>query len=225
MKVTPNQLRREIEMFCVNLLGAGIAIDYTGTVISRDSSGVAHVTWVRSDSSPSMLSFESGSIDEYRQLVLNRLYSCMLNDGGLLQFTYRVRGDAVVGHRLGFIPCPLRLSTEDLREGNEPLEVFDFYFETELLHRMRMLPLIRFDFDIEVARADHPQSHLHLTLGDCRCPVFGPLSVGHFVRFVFRYFYGSSWRECNFLRDWPLGECDRTISVDESCGLFIDHVR
>jgi hypothetical protein len=58
--------------------------------------------------------------------------------------------------------------------------------------------------DPELQTETHPASHLHLLDEVCRWPVFGPICVGHFIRFIFRHFYPKIWSEFEKLRNWEL---------------------
>jgi hypothetical protein len=87
---------------------------------------------------------------------------------------------------------------------------------------LRLRSALRFDFDQDAATQAHPASHLTIAHQDCRIAVFAPLSVGHFVRFVFRNFYPHAWKDHAFLRDWPLHQFNRCIHTDHRNELFIE---
>lgn len=81
---------------------------------------------------------------------------------------------------------------------------------------------MRFDYDPGAAGVDHPAGHLHVSHQQCRIPVFGPVSLGHFVRFVFRHFYPDDWRVHGFLRDWPMAFWSRSVTPTESLEMYVD---
>jgi hypothetical protein len=74
---------------------------------------------------------------------------------------------------------------------------------------------IRFDYDEHNASTGHPAVHAHVLWAHCRFPVHRPLSVGHFLDFIFRNFYPDVWAEHEFLREWKKPLFDKTISLDE----------
>lgn len=94
--------------------------------------------------------------------------------------------------------------------------------QAEPFPRLRLRSPIRFDFDLAAQAPNHAASHLHITHEDCRLPVFGPLSVGHFARFIFRHFYPELWNRFQFLREWPLHFGTRSVTPQEGTELFIE---
>jgi len=98
----------------------------------------------------------------------------------------------------------------------------EFDSATRLEPHLRLRSPIRFDYDPRRAGADHPASHVTLAGDECRCPVFGPLSIGHFVRFIFRYFYSIVWQRHSFIREWPLRFGNRYVSVTDERELFVE---
>jgi hypothetical protein len=92
------------------------------------------------------------------------------------------------------------------------VEILEDLSPQELKERLNLQSPIRFDFNREKAREDHPASHVHMLRNECRIPVFAPLSIGHFVKFVFRQFYPEKWKDSVFLQDWPCTRFDRTVT-------------
>jgi len=88
--------------------------------------------------------------------------------------------------------------------------------------RLRARATLRFDYDPGRAATDHPGAHLHFCGEGSRWPTFGPLSVGHFVRFVFRHHYPDIWAEHEFLRQWPIQRGVRCITQADCEQLFVD---
>src|SRR4029077_12763965 len=138
-----------------------------------------------------------GTIAEYRSLLTRRQFTCVLSDGALLQMSYDFERDVILTHRLCFYPCPIRLADDDSELGDGLLDVIDSVLEEEVTSlaepRLRTRSPIRFDFYAETTDAEHSPCHAHWESAECRWPVYGALSVGHFVRFVFRRFYPEVW--------------------------------
>jgi hypothetical protein len=231
MSQTPNQLRTEIEDLVADLLEANLAIATRATLIQKAGTN-SFVSWA-SGVPVSVFEEEFGSIAEYLAYLNNAQYTCVLYDGALIQLSYVYARDEIVKHRLGYYPCPLRVERNDYSAELDFGEAVGLLFDSETLAvldeshlvgatRLRLRSPVRFDFDSEGATLDHAASHVHLLSSECRWPVFGPVSVGHFVRFVFRRFYTDAWREHSFLREWPLRFRKRTIAVDECQELFIE---
>jgi hypothetical protein len=97
-------------------------------------------------------------------------------------------------------------------------------YDLPLLHqrRLRLRATLRFDYDIEKACVGHSGSHLHFCGENSRWPVFGPLSLGHFVQFIFRHHYPDLWWQHQLIRDWPKPFGDRCITQPEEFELFVE---
>jgi hypothetical protein len=64
-------------------------------------------------------------------------------------------------------------------------------------------------------KENHSAAHLHINHEDARIPIYGPISIGHFVRFVGKQFYRNEWNDSAALKSWPLRFWKRTVSTDE----------
>lgn len=133
---------------------------------------------------------QHGTIEQYLHWVLGGSYSAVLLDASLLQITYDLVGNDVVGHRLAYIPCPFIIDTEFLEEGNPIDEVVGMYVE---ISDVVLRSPIRFDYDLKAAKARHPAAHLTLNSADCRIACVAPMHVLRFVDFVYRNFYPALW--------------------------------
>ncbi len=168
--------------------------------------GVSTVTW-RPNPPGQLFRLPGDRIDDYPQWVRASAYSAILFDGSLLQLTWRVAGGEIVGHRLAYVPCPLRLD-EDLLLTEAVLDVWDLArdaVESNLVLRSA----VRFDYDPEAAGVNHPASHMTFNIVDCRIPVAFPLGPQEFFRFIFKHFYPNLWAGTEYLQrleprfDWP----------------------
>jgi hypothetical protein len=135
-----------------------------------------------------LLSYGSATVAQYLEWVRHGVYSAVLRDGGLLQISYDVRDEAVVGHRLAYVPCPVDVDQELLDEG-EPLEDVVSLLLTAGTQTIAMRTPLRFDFDAAAARPGHPAAHFSLNSADCRVACVAPLHPYRFVDFVFQHFY------------------------------------
>jgi hypothetical protein len=156
---------------------------------------------------------------EYRMLLENRQYTAVLRDGGMLMMYYRFAvSGRLVAHNLCYYPCPLDVDWDPDTEEPEPfVDAFDALLARELScalleqdiyvdtceSRLLMRAPLRFDYAPEQARDDHSACHVHVAHPDCRIPVFGPVSVGHFVRFVFGNYYRDWLDECGDFAEIP----------------------
>lgn len=128
-------------------------------------------------------------IGQYRSWVTSGAYSALLFDASLLQFTYDVDGGRVVGHRLGYVPCPFNLDRSLLDSGEAVADILELYEQSDVLLRSP----IRFDYDPASERANHAASHFTINSPDCRIACIAPLHPHRFVDFIFRNFYHQHW--------------------------------
>jgi hypothetical protein len=129
--------------------------------------------------------YEHPSIDQYVVWLTAGEYSAVLFDGSLLQITYDVEGGVVIGHRLGYFPCPYEMDRSLLEAGEALADVVDMYRDSDAVLRSP----IRFDFDPGASGLGHPSSHMTLNSVSCRVACVAPLHVLRFLDFVFSHFY------------------------------------
>ncbi len=111
---------------------------------------------------------------------------------------------------MDFAQCPYSLSREEVEGGDLPEMVELCAASDQLEHGLcRLRTPMRFDFDPENNTEVHPGAHVHMQHGDCRCGSVGAISVGKFVKFVFRTAYPHIWVEHGFLRELPEAELER----------------
>jgi hypothetical protein len=238
-------IERETRELVTGLLARGLAIDSNPTVV-RGTAPNYRVTWTPNPGArPLVIPGEYGTYREYLRLLTDRQYTCLLADAALLQITYDFSDDEIVGHRLCYYPCPIDIREEDFESGDNLDAIIQFHMESEATSaieespegddevegaesepepprpRIRLRSPIRFDYDPRSAGANHPVSHLHVIHEDCRWPVFGPLSIGHFVRFVLKHFYPHVQSNIPELETWPLRYGNRSITVEEEHELHI----
>lgn len=181
------------------------------------------VTWARPQN-PNTALFQEQiiSADNYRSWLASEEYSALLFDGSILQISYDFRGNNLIGHRLVYYPCPYDVDQELLRL--EPvLDVIGLYAGIE--DNVRLRSPIRFDFDVHAASDEHPAAHVTLFWSHCRWAISAPVSLGHFVRFIFKNFYPSHWFAHASLRNWPQNHLTLTITDEQAKHLHIASAR
>ncbi|WP_075358828.1 DUF2290 domain-containing protein [Caballeronia sordidicola] len=148
----------------------------------------------------SYLFTDHASIEQYVEVLLRRDYSFCLFDGGIIQIDYTIKDNEIMGHRLCYTPCPFHYEPGDWI-GIALSEIPSMMSASELIKDARLGSPIRFDFDSEFNDEKHAHSHLTLNKQTCRIPTYGPLSLGHFFRFILRYFYESNFDNGPWLAD------------------------
>lgn len=178
------------------LVERGMILDSNGLVPF-----LTHKLTTLSWSADAKLSYLFGdyyTIEHYCEMLTRRDFCFIFSDGGLVQINYEIEESSIKKHRLSYIPCPYSFNSEDL-EIYSLAELPTVYSGDELRRQFRLTTPIRFDFDADFADERHDYSHVTLNKESCRLPAYGPVSLGHFFRFILRYFYES---EFTGLNDW-----------------------
>src|SRR5438477_9395686 len=128
------------------------------------------------------------TVEQYLAWVRAGAYSALLRDGSLLQLTYDVKDGVIAGHRLAYVPCPVVVDQELLREGEPLADVVPLYLDAGA-PGLTMRSPVRFDFDPAVARPGHPAAHFSINSADCRVACVAPVHPYRFIDFIFRHFY------------------------------------
>ena len=145
-------------------------------------------------------------------LTLDQRDFCFcFSDGGLVQIRYDIEDGAILSHRLCYFPCPFSFAPED-SEGIALSELPLLFSADELRFRIKLASPIRFDFNAELSDSRHAHSHLSLNKESCRLPAYGPVSLGHFLRFVLRYFYEAEFSSLNEWEELKPRLYQRTLS-------------
>jgi hypothetical protein len=148
-----------------------------------------HVGWHGSPGIPFMLEYGHATSDQYLRWVAGSHYSALLPDGSLLQLTYRLADGDISGHRLAYVPCPVIISDNLLREGEPVSDIVQTYLETGSTSTVALRSPVRFDFDPATATDGHPAAHMTINGPGCRIACVAPLHPYRFIDFVFRHFY------------------------------------
>ena len=210
--MNPAKIKQELLRLNHALIEADLIIESNYPKITRGPSGSSYLSCGVYNFNES----DYSSLDEYLMFLRDRSFFVVFKDGALLQISYKFRRSVLIGHRLCFYPCPVEFDFEDLEEYalEEIVEL------SASPYTLRLVSPIRFDFDPEQERDDHPSSHLHLSCRSCRIPVQIPLSIGHFLNFVLINFYPEDWDSIEILRNWPCTNLQST-SVHQRNLLFI----
>lgn len=240
-------LRDEIIALGNTLSLSGILIDKNHVVSERLGGRTVRLAWDGYDVDKE---WSFATAEEYLKLLRDRQYSFLLFDGSLIQLVYVLQSRRIIKHSLGYYPSPVPLTLEEwesYRENGLALEdiltekfekvgvglfdlvkhTYEAYVSSTISNSqdLRLKSPIRFDFEEGNNTLVHPGSHLHLSERECRIPVFAPLSVGHFVHFVFRHFYSTQWTQLQILRDWKCDMYDEIIIDEHRTQLHIGCVR
>ncbi|MCO5164860.1 MAG: DUF2290 domain-containing protein [Planctomycetes bacterium] len=205
--------------FVDSMFTAEIAIDFTYPCLEA-SHGVERLTWPAIGVPiAGVAPFTSATLSEFRSWVSCRGYTALLLDGGFLQVSVDVVGKEVIGHRYVYFPPPFDFDRGLLAEL--PLiEVVDDYC-LNAGDCVRLRSPIRFDFAPSKTKLE-PDAHLTTLWSHCRIPVCAPLSLGHFVRFVFRNFYPELWEAHEFIREWPVTRFGRCLAASDEGHLHVN---
>jgi hypothetical protein len=218
-------LAREIQIEMqevMDLFGElGIAIDANNVVLNEYTRDCFRVSWTGVPHLAYLFS-ETASIADYELILRRRDLNVLLADGAILQMCYDVEFDEIARHRLCYFPCPIKFDDEDLLAIGGVVDLLNVLSAEELLSRTRMLAPIRFDFDREEARTDHPHSHLTIGKVSCRVPVFGPLSVAHFIKFVMANYHSEHFNQDSEFTALVPAFWYRTLKRPHSYDLYLD---
>jgi len=113
----------------------------------------------------------------YDKCKSDRDFNFMLHDGGIVQMMYILDREEIVKHRLLFLPA-INSESDTIYEENRTINSKQVPFP------------IRFDYDNNNVKINHPASHL--TLGNydsCRIPVSSPITPNRFIVFLLNNFY------------------------------------
>jgi hypothetical protein len=170
---------------------------YSNEVSIQESRHLSRISWHgHNPASDFLIAREHGTVDQYVHWVANGTYSAILFDASLLQITYDLARDTIVGHRLAYIPCPFIVDTALLDDGTPVADVVSLY---DQLSDVALRSPMRFDYDLRAAKRNHPAAHLTVNTADCRIACVAPTHPLRFADFIFRHFYPRLWdAHCDF---------------------------
>ncbi len=224
--MTAHELRREISDLVALLAEIGLVARSNAPTI-LDHTPFRWVTWAGHHGH---LPRGGETVSEYWSILRDSEFTCVLADGGVIQISYALRGQVLEKHRFVWIPAPVAVNVEDARSQDIAELVEEGLYgagvklseDDDDAEDLRLVTPVRFDYDRLAQKDGHPACHLTINRHCCRIPVFGPLSLGHFIRFVFRHFYPTQWDNTERLRDWKLRYGPRLVTLEEECEMFLD---
>ncbi|MCF1367091.1 DUF2290 domain-containing protein [Burkholderia cenocepacia] len=190
MPIKARRLQEEFQFFVDELTEKEMLIDLN-PLVAAESEKQTRLSWT-TDGGLAYLLTEHSSIEQYIEVLNRRDFSLCLKDGGLLQVDYTIKNSEITHHRLCYMPCPFQFELSEW-PGVAIAEIPSLMSAADLIRDARLASPIRFDFDIDFSDDKHAHSHLTINKKTCRIPAYGPVSLGHFFRFILRYFYESDF--------------------------------
>jgi hypothetical protein len=210
---------RETSEFFEALAEAGHLLTWNSHKLTKQSNTVSRVTFASESPDRSPVCGAEASFSDYLRNLRHRQFSAVLNDGSLIQLSCTFDRSDIIAHRFGYLPCPISFDLAELNNDcDEFTELEDFLLllsDEELTDRLKIRPVLRFEYDPKHLDDNHPASHLHIGKSHCRIPVSAPVSFGHFVRFLFRNFYPTIFQSTNLWGDGPPNPLTRTLVREE----------
>ena len=197
-------LKTRTEAEIRELLDVLVRLDVATVIMPVVERGMSHgrirLTWPAGSAV-----YDAGAMNpmDYLAMVNSGSYSAILYDGSMLQISFDFLGSQLTGQRLAYLPCPFEVDTE-LRTELGIIGAIEFM----MLDKSQPVVLrgpIRFDYDPDAAGPNHPQSHMTIGADSCRIPITRPITLGHFVRFIFRHFYPYLHQAYDVLAAWRIG--------------------
>lgn len=186
MSAIVKKITQEFQFLLDTLIERGLLIDSNPLLVQESAEGT-RISW-SSSAGLSYLFSDYTTFGQYLELLNRRDFNLCLYDGGIVQINYFVKHDEITMHRLCYTPCPFEYVASEWEEFSLS-EVPLLMSESDLLRETRLASPVRFDFDKDFSDEKHAFSHVSLNKQTCRIPAYGPVSLGHFFRFILRYFY------------------------------------
>lgn len=236
--MTFNEARSLVARLNSELLRSGLAIA-TNPLIPVRMGDRVRLTWPQAKNGHGVFADQRfATLAEYRTFASEGHYTCLLNEGSLIQISFDFKNNEMVANRLCFYPCPLQLSENDYPHDfdmwNDLLESeltgqiatlepdSEAAEEAGLLPRAGLLRLrspLRFDFESDDRGSAEPASHVHINESGARIPVHAALSLGEFIAFVISHYFPAY---SNVLKEFEPDFSDRSISAEDEGRLHVD---
>ena len=150
----------------------------------------------------------------YYEQRSQRSFNLLMLDGAMVQMRYVVSDQALLRHRLAFLPAPDLLEYQNDPElyGSDPIYA-------DVIDKRTVTVPVRFDFKGDTSgqtKMPHPKSHL--TLGQykhCRIPATAALTPHSFMDFILSAFYNKARMVGPLEMPHPRLRFDRCISNTE----------
>ncbi len=186
MQATPQNLVSWINDLTYLWQQAGLVLDSRAHSAYRKPNDTLEVTW--GNDGYVLHKEKFCSLSEYAALLENRQYSLLLSDGAIFQFSFSVRKNKIIKHRLCWYPAPIDLDSTDLELESISDKILE-HMNNGDLEKFTLKSPIRFDFSDTDATDEHPAVHMHMSVESCRIPVRTPLCLQKFLKFIVENFY------------------------------------
>ncbi|EKN4706232.1 DUF2290 domain-containing protein [Yersinia ruckeri] len=186
MEIRDNQLVEAINDLIFRWQRKGLVQDARTHSVYRKSGGLKEITW--GNDGFVLKDEEFSTFSEYCNLVENRQFSMLLNDGSFFQISYSLERSLIVKHRLCWYPCPISVDAAELMEREISDIILDRMQDVDL-SSIRCRSPLRFDYAPLQAAENHAHVHLHLSEENCRIPVKSPLCLRQFMTFIVTHFF------------------------------------
>lgn len=186
-----DQLREQIFNTLQMLLQKGLLYTYNDLKKEQLTNDMVRLSW--NNHVPGV--FNTGDyflkIEQYRKIIENRSYLCILFDGSLIRVSYMFKSNQLIEHNLLWWPAPYKYSNVTLDDVTPVQMLMDFLEDKEWYDNIEMRSPIRIDYDPrkEVVGSKHPPVHMHMEHKDCRIFVEKPLCFNKFIKYIFGNFY------------------------------------
>ena len=131
------------------------------------------------------------SLEQYKFIIDNNSYLCILYDGSLIRVSYTFDKDTLIGQNLLWWPAPYSYKKTTLNDVT-PQQLIQDFLDDQLWHEnIKMRSPIRIDYDPDdkVVSPNHPAAHLHMQHKDCRINVEKPMCFNRFMKFILGNYY------------------------------------
>lgn len=221
MSISANNIVQSINSLSFELLKAGIIVESREHSIVTLSGSKTRISWGQDG----YILVHNGfaSLQEYIDLVDNRQYSMLFEDGSFAQISYELKRSNLTKHRLCWYPCPLHLERDEWQERGLTDVILDKIHDADLDVFRSRTPL-RFDYDPDAQLPGHPSVHLHLNEEECRIPVKSPISLRRFFDFINTHFLESIISPEILKQNafsWQLGD---KLTADERADLHFSYI-
>ena len=201
-------------------LNGNLALATARHSVGEAENGLRTLTWVGGHGATGHRRDSVTTVDDYLDAAEGRSYSLVMIDGGLIQISMDFKGSDLVGYRYVFLPCPVRLErsylSEAIGQGSSIAEGIGRFIEGHDQAPFVIRAPFRFEYSKNGGPTGHPRSHVHLGTSDGRIAVSHRLTVGRFLKFIFRNFYHyefKSFESSPLLRELSTTEDERADKV------------
>ena len=216
------EILEDINDTCIKLVETDLAYSFQGVRCENLSGGIRRICWPNHISGTLNTSSYFNNLEQYKNILRNNAYFCMLYDGSIIRASYSIERNKLIAQNLLYWPAPFNLNLQNINcEFGGPLEILEDIMSSEDWHQcMIMRSPIRIDFDQENCSDEHPLIHLHIQDKDCRSAVNEPLCFNSFVRFIFENHYNQIYKKEKLFRhllhknlNFDMGKMEHSLSL------------